>query len=140
MTTLYSSVIKLTNLHPATLLGDGGQHAHGALHAIIAKVDPALATRLHDIKGRKPFTLSPLMGLPKILHHEGRPSTSASTSSARRLRAGSKHEGKFKGEAYLREGWQCWLRVTILDDALFKTFIDYFMNVNGRKLPEIRLG
>jgi CRISPR-associated endoribonuclease Cas6 len=30
--------------------------------------------------------------------------------------------------------------VTILDDSLFKTFIDYFMKVSGRNLPEIRLG
>lgn len=119
MTTLYSSVIKLTNLYPVTLIGDGGQHAHGAFHAIIANVDPELATKLHEVKGRKPFTLSPLMGMPKILHHEGE---------------------KNNSEIRLREGWQCWLRVTILDDTLFKTFIDYFMNINGTKLPEIRLG
>ena len=126
---LYSSVIKLTNLHPVTLIGDGGQHAHGAFYAIIAKVDPALARYLHDeLKNkRKPFTLSPLMGLPKSF----------------------RHEGKIGDEAYLRDGWQCWLRVTILDDTLFKTFIDYFMDPNPSSfqkakwrgtLPEIRLG
>ncbi len=119
MTTLYSSVIKLTNLRPVTLIGDGGQHAHGAFHAIIAKVDPALAAKLHEVKGRKPFTLSPLMGLPRIAHRE---------------------EERNSSEIRLREGWQCWLRVTVLDDSLFRTFIEYFMNVNGRKLPEIRLG
>ena len=113
MTTLYSSVIRLTNLHRVTLRGDGGQHAHAAFHAIIHQVDPALARYLHDeLKDkRKPFTLSPLMDLP---------------------------QRKGTSEVYLREGWQCWLRATILDDKLFRTFIEYFMNPG--KLPEIRLG
>src|SRR5688572_28348743 len=121
MTTLYSSVIKLSSLHPVALIGDGGQHAHGAFHAIIAKVDPDLATRLHEIRGRKPFTLSPLMGLPKFLHRD----------------AVQDRNGNMRRTVYLREGWQCWLRITILNDMLFKTFIDYFMNMNGGKLPEI---
>jgi CRISPR-associated endoribonuclease Cas6 len=109
---LYSSVIKLTNLHSATLTHLGGQHAHAAFLDVVRAVDESLSQRLHDLNGRKPFTVSPLMGLPR----------------------------RKTSEVRLREGWECWLRVTILDDVLFKTFIDYFMNLNERKLSEVRLG
>jgi CRISPR-associated endoribonuclease Cas6 len=130
MTTLYSSVIHLTNLYAVTIPRPGGQHAHAAFLDIVRTVDPPLSQRLHDLNGRKPFTISPLMGLPKLYKHEEE-------------RQGIK----------LREGWECWLRVTILDDVLFKTFIDYFMTSrltplprgegNQRsdvRIPEIRLG
>lgn len=109
---LYSSVIKLTNLHTVTIPPPGGQHAHAAFLDIVRAVEPALSQTLHDLNGRKPFTVSPLLGLPR----------------------------QKTAEIHLREGWECWLRVTILDDALFKSFIDYFMNMNGRRLPQIRLG
>lgn len=121
---LYSSVIKLTNLHNVSIPSPGGQHAHAAFLDIVRAVEPGLSQALHDLNGRKPFTVSPLMGLPKPRQ--------AQTS-----------------EVYLRAGWECWLRVTVLDDTLFKSFIDYFMTlpaVAGRggggegRLPQIRLG
>ena len=139
---LYSSVIKLTNLLPVTIPTPGGQHAHAAFLDIVRAVDPALSQALHDLNGRKPFTVSPLMGLPKNRQRQ------ESSDSA----------------VFLREGWECELRVTILDDALFKSFIEYFMNPTPvppsallrdasrslserlrwrgghRELPEIRLG
>lgn len=124
MFTLYSSVIKLTNLHNVNIPSPGGQHAHAAFLDIVRAVEPGLSQALHDLNGRKPFTVSPLMGLPKPRQ--------AQTS-----------------EVYLRAGWECWLRVTILDDTLFKSFIDYFMTLpaaagrGGRgegRLPQIRLG
>jgi len=80
------------------------------------QVDPALSQILHEINGkgiRKPFTVSPLMGLPKP---------------------------KGKGDLFLREGWECWLRMTLLDDALFKPFISYFAEAHQTRLPEVRLG
>ncbi len=124
MPTLYSSVIHLTNLRPATLTHTGGQHAHAAFLDIVRSVEPELAETLHNLNGRKPFTVSPLMvgkapttlGLP-------RPKTSEVSKTS---------------EVYLREGWNCWLRVTMLDDALFKTFLTHFLN--GGQLPKIRLG
>ncbi len=112
MKTLYSSVIKLTNQHPVTLSHIGGQHAHAAFLDILREVDPALSQKVHDLNGRKPFTVSPVMGLPKHMD----------------------------SEVWLRSGWECWLRVTMLDDALFNPFIKYFMNLDNKKLPEIRLG
>jgi|GEM_PF-1245642 len=143
---LYSSVIKLTNLHPATLTHLGGQHAHAAFLEIVRAVDESLSQRLHDLNGRKPFTVSPLMvgrspttlGLPKgtYIEKQGGASSPKNGSSQRHA-------------IYLREGWECWLRVTILDDTLFKSFIDYFMSppsprgrgVGGEgRIPAIRLG
>lgn len=137
---LFSSVIKLTNQHPATLTYLGGQHAHAAFLDVVRAVDESLSQRLHDLNGRKPFTVSPLMGLPKTFNHKGHPSPE--------FRTGSIHEGKEQG-IRLREGWECWLRVTMLDDGLFRSFIEYFMNfpsstgrgVRGEgKHPQIRLG
>ena len=126
---LYSSVIKITNRNNVTNPTPAGQHPHPAFMDIVRAVEPGLSQALHDLNGRKPFTVSPLMGLPKPRQ--------AQTS-----------------EVYLRAGWECWLRVTILDDALFKSFIDYFMNPDPSpspsekrrwrggsvELPQIRLG
>jgi CRISPR-associated endoribonuclease Cas6 len=126
MTTLYSSVIKLVNLYPVSLTHLGGQHAHAAFLDLVRAVDAELSARLHNANARKPFTVSPLMGLP------------ANRSGWR--------------EIWLREGWEYWLRVTILDEVLFQSFIEYFMNPGldthrtlldqrGRGgLPQIRLG
>jgi CRISPR-associated endoribonuclease Cas6 len=134
MTTLYSCVLKLTNLYPITLTHGGGQHAHGAFFRIIEQVDPALSRHLHDIQGkgtRKPFTVSPLMGLPEPTAHQAK------------HWADSLLEKGFSQQqfVYLHEGWECWMRITILDDRLFKTFFNYFMNPKQRGMvPEIRLG
>lgn len=98
---LYSSVVRLLNLYPVTIAPPGGQHAHAAFLEIVRAVDPALSQRLHDLNGRKQFTVSPVMGLPRQREASG---------------------------IYLREGWECWLRVTMLDEELFKSFIDYFVN------------
>jgi CRISPR-associated endoribonuclease Cas6 len=119
---LYSSVIRLLNLHSVTIPPPGGQHAHAAFLDIIRAVDPELSQRLHDLNGRKPFTVSPIMGLPRV---------------------------KQASACHLREGWECWLRVTILDEGLFQSFVDYFMSLSTagrsrggseRNFPPIRLG
>ncbi len=133
---LYSSVIRLLNLYPVTIPPPSGGHAHGAFFDIIERVDPDLSQALHDIEGkgaRKPFTVSPIMGLPKNAYqneprkHSGENARHAAHSVV-------------KNEIYLREGWACWLRVTILDEHLFHLFIEYFLNGNGKVMPKIRLG
>lgn len=125
---LYSSVIRLLNLHPVTIPPPGGGHAHAAFLDIVRSVDPRFSQRLHDhMRGkgvRRPFTVSPVMGLPHKLHHEGHKG----------------REGSLKSEIFLREGWECWLRVTILDEDLFRLFIEYFLDGRGKEMPKIRLG
>jgi len=117
---LYSSVIKLLSLHTVTIPRPGAQHAHGAFFDILRQVDPALATEVHAIEGkskRKPFTLSPIQGLPS-----------------------NRRNGQEKA-IHLREGWECWLRVTLLDETLFRAFIEYFLDTpSPQRHPEIRLG
>jgi len=120
MTTLYSSVIKLTSQHNVTLSHWGGQHAHAAFLDLIHTMDTELAGRLHDANARKPFTVSPILGLPQ------------------RQQSGKKQPENGMPGLYLREGWQCWLRVTMLDDMLFRVFLDRFLN--GGSLPSIRIG
>lgn len=140
---LYSSVIKLINLHPVTLTHIGGQHAHAAFLDIVRAVDESLSRRLHDLNGRKPFTVSPLMGLPRSSKHEGH----KGHEGRRKKESVDSVRSAVKNEIHVREGWECWLRVTMLDEGLFKSFIDYFMtspptpllNREGR-IPAIRLG
>jgi CRISPR-associated endoribonuclease Cas6 len=157
MTTLYSSIIHLTNLYKITIPRPGGQHAHAAFLDIVRAVDPSLSERLHNTNGRKPFTVSPLMGMPNTLNREARTPAFARSLTSRKVRVGdawTDHQERnavdfarpaLKNEIHLREGWECWLRVTILDDRLFKTFIDYFMSLSSPtrdkgRLPQIRLG
>ena len=111
---LYASVIKLIAQEPAFIPSSGGgQYAHAAFFNILDQVDPRLAAAVHEIAGkgrRKPFTVSPLMGLPRP-----------------------------RGEGHLLPaGWACWLRVTLLDDVLFRSFIEYFQA--GSAGCAIRLG
>ncbi len=113
---LYSSVIRLLNLYPVTIPPPGGGHAHAAFLDIVRSVDPDFSQRLHATRGkgaRQPFTVSPVMGLPRP---------------------------RETSEVYLREGWECWLRVTILDETLFRLFIEYFLEGRGKEMPRIRLG
>ncbi len=112
---LYALIIKLTAknaLNKVSILPTThAHHAHAALFHILRHVDPALSQALHDIKGRKPFTISPLHGFGK---------------------------GQ-KGATKIRAGQEGWLRVTLLDPTLFQTFIQYFLH-NTHPHPTIRLG
>lgn len=108
---LYSSVIKLINQYPVTIPPPGAQHAHAAFFHILKQVDLNLASKIHEIEGkgkRKPFTISPIMGLPEISRRD-------------------RYDKKQGFELFLEAGWECWLRVTLLDETLFHSFIEYFL-------------
>lgn len=107
--TLYSLIIRLTATHTAHLRMTQGHLAHAAFLHIVQQVDPALSQTLHDTNGRKPFTLSPLEGFG-----QGR-----------------------DGQLPIHAGQEGCLRVTLLDPALFHTFIRYFLK--GTVRPIIRL-
>lgn len=110
MTTLYASVIQLTCQNSAVLPRSGGQYGHAVLLDIVRSVDAQLAQALHDADRRNPFTVSPLFDLPPAS----------------------------QGVVAVRPGWRCWMRVTILDEKLFQTFIARFLYGNAR--PSLRLG
>lgn len=107
--TLYALIVRLVAENGGDLRATQGRLAHAAFLALLREVDPPLATRLHDDRGRKPFTLSPLMGLG-----HGR-----------------------DGHLPVRPGDTPWLRVTLLDPLLFHAFIAYFLRPANR--PRLRL-
>ena len=107
---IYSCVALLSAEAPATLPATQGHHAHAAFLDLVRGVDPDLAAWLHDSRGRKPFTVSPLRGLPA-----GR-----------------------EGQVHVPAGWTCWLRFTFLAQPVFDTFLAALLK--GETPPRIRLG
>ena len=76
---------------------------------MLHEADPDVAQTIHDMHGRKPFTISPLEGFG-----HGR-----------------------RGQIEINTGQEGWLRITLLDAALFQAFISYFLQGNNR--PQIHL-
>lgn len=107
---LYALVIRLTAQKSGNMPATQGHLAHAAFLDILRQVDPAVSQAIHDNKnGRKPFTISPLHG-----YGHGR-----------------------AGKLHVKAGQEGWLRVTLLDPALFHTFISHFLQ--GSTRPVIRL-
>lgn len=106
---LYALIIRLVSRQNGRLRATQGHLAHAAFLNILQQVDPAVSAAVHELPGRKPFTISPLEGF-------GRP---------------------HKGQIRLTTGQEGWLRVTLLDPDLFQTFISYFLQ--GENKPVIRL-
>lgn len=100
---LYALVIRLTATQSGALRATQGHLAHAAFLNILQQVDPALSAAIHDMHGRKPFTIAPLEGFGQP-HH---------------------------GQIHLNAGQTGWLRVTLLDPLLFQTFISYFLQGSG---------
>ncbi|SRR6266567_3633453 len=59
---LYSVLLELQAQHEAHLPATMGHQIHAMFLQLVARADPALAVRLHDEPGYRPFTLSPLLG------------------------------------------------------------------------------
>ncbi|MCA9972663.1 MAG: CRISPR system precrRNA processing endoribonuclease RAMP protein Cas6 [Anaerolineales bacterium] len=102
---LYALVIRLAARENGRLRTTQGDMAHAAFLNILREADPALAQAVHDMDGRKPFTLSPLHGFG-----HGR-----------------------NGQLNIQAGQDGWLRVTLLDADLFQAFIHYFLQ-GGRPI------
>lgn len=106
---LYALIIRLTATQNGRIRATQGHLAHAAFLNILQQVDPALSAAIHDMKGRKPFTVSPLEGYGR---------------------------GQ-KGTLPIQVGQEGWLRVTLLDPLLFQTFISYFLQ--GGRRPTLQL-
>lgn len=132
MSTLYACVLKLYPTTPALLPSTQGHHAHAAFFDIVRAVDPTLAQALHQ-SPRKPFTISSLH-LPSPTPPFSPPSTGGQGGRV----AGACSEQSRRGEVWLHPSQPCELRFTILDEALFQTFIRRFLL--GPDRPTIRLG
>lgn len=107
--TLYALVVRLTAEQNSTLRATQGHLAHAAFLQILRQSDPAVAAAIHDMHGRKPFTVSPLMGFG---------------------------HGK-RGRVEIRAGQTGWLRITLLDPLLFQVFVQRFLA--GTQAPSFQL-
>ncbi len=112
MTTLYSSVIRLHALQSGSIPQTHGNLAHAAFLDLVRQVAPELAQALHDRNAPQPFTLSQLHGLPEPQ----------------------------RGEIHLREGLECWLRVTLAGEAMFGVLAQWLLHAHAQARPTIRLG
>lgn len=106
---LHALVLKLRAEQAAELPRTHGHQAHAFFLRMVQAADPALAEQLHDPQTRKPFTVSSLQA-PTRQH-----------PNAVRVGAGA----------------AVWLRVTLLDDALFGPFMARFLRP---ETPPLRLG
>ncbi len=109
--TLYSTVVKLTATQNGSLPATNGDLAHGAFFNILKSVDPTLSDAIHAARPRKPFTISPLQGLPR----------------------------SHKGQISIKQGQSAWLRFTLLDAQLFAALTQYLLS-STQTWPMIRLG
>ncbi len=93
-----------------------GSALQGMFLHLISEVDPEIARRLHDEPGYRPYTLSPL-GLGE---------------------RGKTFQGfRLPRKQDIRSGTPCYLRITLLDDALIAPLNQYFLM---RPMPAFRLG
>ncbi len=111
---LHAIVINLIAQEAGTLPGTVGELAHAAFYAAVDAVDPALAAQIHDAQQRKAFSLSPLYGYWQS------PET---------------------GRIHVSAGQPGWLRLGLLDEALFGVFMQHilFSGITGGA-ASIRLG
>lgn len=83
---LYSAFLVMLVRRAATAPINTGRLAHALFLNLISQFDPLLSARLHDEPGYRPFTVSPIHGLP------------------------------IKGQhMFLQSGQTCYLRITLLD-------------------------
>lgn len=92
----YSVVLDLVAQNSSVVSPTQGYHAYALVLGILQRADPELARQLHDTDGPKPLTLSPLQG---------------------------KFTRSQQGVT-LAEGTKYWVRLTILDEVLFASFMD----------------
>jgi CRISPR-associated endoribonuclease Cas6 len=101
---LYSLIIRLVATQNGKLQAAMGQYANAAFYEILRAVDPIVANEIHTWNGRGPFTISPLLGF-----------------------------GEPKNKQFnIQAGQEGWMRITLLDPALFQTFISYVLNNPGK--------
>lgn len=103
-----SVVLQLEALTGGALTDFTGRDVHGFWFNRWRDVDPTTGDRLHKESQEAPFTLSPLMGLPRP-RREGIP---------------------------IQPGQTAWIRVTILDETLEETFLSKWLSglENGGRL------
>lgn len=86
-----------------------GSALQGMFLHLMQQIDPAVSAQLHDEAGYRPFTLSPLGVYNEVSRFQG---------------------FWLPGDTILSPKTACYVRVTLLDDALFSVFNQYFQSVS----------
>ena len=97
---LASLTVHLFPIGKAILPPTMGHYVHAAFLDILRQVNPEFAEKLHLDRPYKPFTVSPLQG---------------------------RFEKCGKGKILIREGTECWIRFTILDNELLAVVNEFFL-------------
>lgn len=101
---LFALQLRLSPTEPGEVRLNTGTPAQAAFLDLVRQVDPNLAERLHADNQRRPYTLGMLQGFNHLTERE----REAAMAGARPIRVES-------GQVF-------WLRLTILDGAVFQTF------------------
>src|SRR5579883_3005299 len=99
---LYSLVLELRARTTVDLPGVTGHQVHALFLNLIRRVEPDLATRLHDDPEYRPFTVSPLLSAQKN-----------------------------RSPDFLSQGQRCRLRLTLLDGGEIWHHLNQSLQENG---------
>jgi len=106
---LFSMLIRLHPVEQGQVSPSSGSQLQAAFLDMVHQGDPSLATWLHSPNQRRPYTLSLLQGFNHL-------------SEAERIEATYKHQ-----DVEVRPGQVYWLRITMLDSAVFRSFVQYMI-------------
>jgi CRISPR-associated endoribonuclease Cas6 len=106
---LFSMLMRLHPIEAGQVSLSSGNQIQAAFLDMVRQGDPSLATWLHTPNQRRPYTLSLLQGFNHL-------------SEAERIEVTSKHR-----EVEVRPGQVYWLRITMLDVTVFRSFVQYMV-------------
>src|SRR5258708_17131097 len=106
---LFSVLLRLHPVEAGFVAPSSGSQAHAAFLDIVRQNDPALAEALHQPNQRRPFTVGLLQGFNHL--------------SSKQL-----EEAVMKNQKVpVSPGQIYWLRITMLDAAIFGTFVHHLI-------------
>ena len=105
---LVLNLVPASPIYPQFLTG---RHLHALFFSLVSHVDRELGSRLHNEKTEKPFTVSPL----QIQKPKSRDNTL-----------------QWEHPQPIPAGTPCWWRVSLLDDTLFGSLTQLWLNLNPK--------
>jgi len=132
-----STILFLTPTEDVSLPATMGHLAHAAFLDLVRQVDPDLSQRLHDQQRNVPFTCSRLMRKGKRGKRGGKGSLGELGGPESDPSPNIPQNPPQSPKLHFSAGRSCWLRYTLLDDALFEVFTQRFLEQGEMSL---RLG
>jgi len=108
---LVLNLVPTSTIYPQFLTG---RHLHALFFSLVSHVDRELGDRLHNEKTEKAFTVSPL----QVVRSHKSPSRSQN------------HTLQWEHTQIIPAGTPCWWRVSLLDDTLFGSLTQLWLNLN----------